>query len=604
MVHANDPLTRLSTVHSPQATLGQQLFFDASLSTPIGQSCGSCHSPDTGFRFPNSDINHDFGVATGAVPTRFTSRSVPTISYAAFVLHGPPHAVGFSAGPHPRGEAAFAGGLFWDGHADGLEDQARLPFLHPNEMNNLTHNLGDPALVVQKLMSGPNADLFRSVYGDDVFSRPTDEIYTDIVEAIAAYERTPEVSPFSSKYDAWLIGQATLTPEEFDGLCLMTGSSTGRPSGPPFHKNAQCIACHIIGDFPEEGPFIWSDFTFANIGVPKNLDNPFYAQTDATSNPVGYNPQGENFIDLGLGDFLYPLNALPPGNMGPGSNGLGDFLAINGAFRVQTLRNVDKRPDAAFVKPYMHNGVFKNLRDVVHFYNTRNLTTAPGEVIDFTQKNPYADLIGVPLWPTPELPSPDSMENPTGLSSADGGQVGNLGLTAEEEDHIVQFLKTLSDGYFVNQPPTIAIQPNDASACMGGAASFSVSVSGTPAFFYQWYRGTTPLIDSSEISGSATSTLTIDPVGPANVAADYRCIVRNNAASETTRNASLAVFTSGGADGNLDGRTDGLDIQLFLISLQANESPGARYCAFDLNADARVDVTDIAPFVAALLKEF
>ncbi len=596
-------ISRRSRGQSPQAALGQQLFFDTTLSSPPGQSCGSCHSPETGFRFPNSDINHDFGVATGAINTRFTSRSVPTITYAAFVLHGPPHAVGFAADISPRGEAAFAGGLFWDGHADGLENQARLPFLHPNEMNNLVHNVGDPALVVQKLMNGPNARLFQEVYGEEIFSQPTEIVYTNLVEAIAAYERTPEVSPFSSKYDAWLIGQATLTPEEFDGLCLMTGSSTGRPSGPPFYKNAQCIACHVIGDFPEEGPFIWSDFTYANIGLPKNLDNPFYAQTDSTSNPVGYNPQGENFIDLGLGDFLYPLNGLPPGNMGPGSNNFGDYLAVNGTFRVQTLRNVDKRPNANFVKPYMHNGVFKNLHDVVHFYNTRNLTTEPGEIIDFTQEDPYANLKGVPLWPTPELPSPDSMENPTGATSDDGGQVGNLGLTATEEDHIVQFLKTLSDGYFINQPPTISVQPADTAACIGGAATLSVTVSGTPAFFYQWYRGTTLLVDSGEISGAATPVLSINPVGPQNSAADYNCVIHNNAGTEITRNASLIAFVAGSADGNQDGHVDGDDIQLFLRILHSNPQPGSAFCAFDLNSDAHVDSNDIAPFVAALLNE-
>jgi len=106
--------------------------------------------------------------------------------YAAFVLHGPPHAVGFASGSNPRGEAAFAGGLFWDGHADGRENQARLPFLHPNEMNNLTHNVGDPVLIVQKLMAGANADMFREVYGGNVFGFSIHEIYTRDVEASAA----------------------------------------------------------------------------------------------------------------------------------------------------------------------------------------------------------------------------------------------------------------------------------------------------------------------------------------------------------------------------------------------------------------------------------
>src|SRR5262249_30551888 len=162
--------------------------------------------------------------------------------------------------------------------------------------------------------------------------------------------------------------------------------------------------------------------------VPRNAANPFYGQTDAASNPVGYNPLGAGFVDLGLGGFLYPLRGLPPGNRGPGSNGAGDFLEINGAFKTPTLRNVDKRPSPELVKPYMHNGVFRSLKEVVHFYNTRNLTTDPDEVIDFELADPYASLRGTPLWPRPEYAPPSSLVNPSG----EPGAIGNLGLTDEE----------------------------------------------------------------------------------------------------------------------------------------------------------------------------
>jgi cytochrome c peroxidase len=428
--------------HTPWllATLGRNLFFDTTLSTPVGQSCGSCHAPEAGFTFPISHINRIFGTPFGAIPTRFGPRNVPTIGYAAFV---PP-------GPHTQGDgvATFVAGLFWDGHASTLEDQARLPFLHPNEMNNLVHNVGSPALVVDKLRSGPNADLFRRVFGQNVFSESTDDVYSHLVDAIAAYERSPEVSPFSSKFDAFIAGRATLTPNELDGFRLVTGTMDGRSTGQPYHKFAQCTACHVIPDDLSEGPFLWTGFSYANLGVPKNPLNPFYSQTNAATNPVGYNPLGRDFIDLGLGDFIYPLNGLPPGNMGPGSDGNGDFLAVNGTFRTQSFRNTDKRPHPGFVKAYMHNGAFKSLKQVVHFYNTRNLTTYPGEIIDFTQPDPYAHLRGSPLWPRPEFPSPDSMENPSGIPASAGGQIGNLGLTDQEEDHIVDFLKTLTDGFF------------------------------------------------------------------------------------------------------------------------------------------------------------
>ena len=425
------------------AELGRLLFHDRSLSTPVGQSCASCHAPEAGFRFPDARVNLVYGVATGAIPRRVTSRSAPTISYASFVPPGPP-----AAGPRKDGSGlVFSGGLFSDGRADDLEDQAAFPFQNPNEMNDLRHGTGSPELVVHKVRNAPYAGFFREVFGERAFTREAPAVFADVCRAIAAYERSPEVSPFSSKHDAFVREGFPLTEEELDGLRLVTGTWEGTTTGTPYRKNAQCIGCHEIEDDPANGPRLWTSFVYANIGVPRNEGNPFYRQTNAASNPVGYNPLGEDFVDLGLGGVLYPREGLPPGNRGPGSNGDGDYLRINGTFRVPTLRNVDKRPYPLFVKAYMHNGAFKDLKAVVHFYNTRNLTTAPGEVIDFTRSDPYGGLRGTPLWPRPEVPLASSIENPSGAAAELGGRVGNLGLTEEEEDHIVAFLETLSDGY-------------------------------------------------------------------------------------------------------------------------------------------------------------
>src|SRR5262249_16283401 len=197
-------------------------------------------------------------------------------------------------------------------------------------------------------------------YGAAAFDRPTHAVFADIVMAIAAYERSPEVSPFSSKYDAFVAGTATLTPEEWDGLRLMTGTWNGKTIGRPYPKNAQCIMCHGVEDDPANGPTLWTFFCYANIGVPKNPNNPFYDQTDEQTNPARQNRLGRDYVDFGLGGILYPANHLPPGNRGVGSNGAGDFLAVNGTFKAPTLRNVDKRPYPGFVKPYMHNGAFKS----------------------------------------------------------------------------------------------------------------------------------------------------------------------------------------------------------------------------------------------------
>ncbi|HEY9731731.1 MAG TPA: cytochrome c peroxidase [Drouetiella sp.] len=418
---------------SDLATLGETLFNDETLSNPPGQSCASCHSSQVAFTFPDSATNAILGAVPGAVKSRFGFRLPPSVTYAAFSPPGPFY--------DPSVET-YVGGQFWDGRAADLTAQAQFPEFNPNEMNDITHNLKDPALVLHKVESGPSGRMFKRVYGENAFSASPDANMVRIGQAIAAFEQTRKVNPFSSKYDLYLAGKTKLTSSEMNGLRLFTGSSTGRPGGPANYKDAKCAACHGIPEDPSTGPDLFSNFCFTNIGVPKNRTNPFYTNTNAGENPLGYNKLGSKFIDLGLGDFLYPSFGLPAGNVGTGSNNQGDFLAINGTFKAPSLRNIDKRPYPGFVRAYMHNGVFKSLKEVVHFYNTRNLTTVPGEVIDFTKPDPYAGLKGKPLQDRPEYASPDTLSNPSGNTDE---EVGNLGLTASEEDDIIAFLKTLSD---------------------------------------------------------------------------------------------------------------------------------------------------------------
>lgn len=451
------------SLQSEKEQLGKDLFFDTSLSNPAGMSCSTCHDPTVSFTYPESETNEKFGPVPGAIPDRSGFRIPPSISYAYLLPQGPPY--------FNTNVSSYVGGLFWDGRAANLQAQATMPFLNPNEMNDLVHNVGSPAMVVHNIHEAPYAPLFREVYGETIFEDTT-EAYKDMADAITAYEKTPIFAPFSSKYDMWLQGKATLTADELDGLRLVTGSWTGRRGGAPYYKiidgkrvfrDALCSLCHGIPNDPKKGPDLWTNTCYANIGVPRNTNNPYYKLTDEVTDPAGYNPLGIDFVDLGLGDYLYPALGLPVGNIGPGSNGRGDYLQINGTFKAPSLRNVAKVPYPGFVRAYMHNGVFKSLKEVVHFYNTRNLTTVPGEVIDFTRPDPYAGLLGTPLWPEPEYPSPVTLQNPTGLpgdnhftppgsivanvggESSSPAQVGNLGLTDDEENHIVEFLETLSD---------------------------------------------------------------------------------------------------------------------------------------------------------------
>jgi cytochrome c peroxidase len=441
-----------SIADSAIAQLGQAIFFDTNLSNPPGISCARCHAPDAGFSYPSSYINDKYGTVPGATASRFGNRKPMTISYSWFVPRGPT----FWRRRVNGGEGAWEGGFFSDGRARTLEDQAGLPMMNANEMDNNVHGLPSVDLVVRKVDGASYSNLFNSAFGSNALAKPPATIFQMVRDSLAEFERSREVSPFSSKYDAYVEGETQLTESELAGLRLFTGSITGRPGGAPNYKSAQCVTCHQISQAASGRRDFFTNWTFANIGVPKNPRNRYYKQTNAAADPQGYNAAGDRYIDLGLGAVMYPERGLPPGNMGPGADGRGDFLQANGEFRVPSLRNVDKRPDPDFVKCYMHNGFFRSLKQVVHFYNTRNLTNR-NEIIDLAAANPYASLKGKPLWPLPEIPSAVTLQNSAGRLDSPTARVGNLGLTDAEEDDLVSFLQTLSDGYFT---PTRRPPPN------------------------------------------------------------------------------------------------------------------------------------------------
>jgi cytochrome c peroxidase len=337
---------------TPEERLGRLLFFDPSLSSPVGQSCASCHSPDAGFGDPVQELP----VSRGAHPDRFGNRNDLTAAYAAFI---PP--LRFD-----EDERLWVGGLFWDGRAADLVAQAKGPPLNPLEMAN-------PGLeaIAEALRAADYRDLFLEVYGEDALDDPA-RAFDCMARAIAAYEATAELSPFDSKYDRYLAGEVPLSEQELRGLALYESEEKGN-----------CAACHPNRPSPDGARALFTDFTYDNLGVPRNPENPFLFL------PAELNPQGTAYVDLGLGPIV------------------GD-PEMNGMFRVPTLRNV------ALTPPYMHNGVFKTLYQVVAFYNTRDV--AP--------------------WPAPEW-----------AVNVNRDELGNLGLTHEEVEDIVAFLRTLSDGY-------------------------------------------------------------------------------------------------------------------------------------------------------------
>lgn len=362
---------------TPIEELGKAIFFDENLSATGTQSCAACHAPDTGFTGPDSAINAAGAAYPGAVTTRIGNRKPPTAAYGGDspLLY------------YDKEEEVWVGGMFWDGRATGwtlgdpLAEQAQGPFLNP-----LEQAAPKAKFICLRVQQSAYAGLFEAVWGPGSLNcvKNVDGTYELIALAIAAYERSDEVNPFTSKFDYYLDGQATLTEQEAWGLELFNGKG-------------MCNLCHISEPGPNGEPPLFTDFTYDNLGIPKNPDNPFYTM------PKKWNPDGADWVDPGLGGFLK-------------SAGYDEevYEAQWGKHKVPTLRNVDLRPDPEFVKAYGHDGYFKSLEEIVHFYNTRD---------------------GEP-WPAPEV-----------AENVNTDELGNLGLTEAEEAAIVAFMKTLSDGY-------------------------------------------------------------------------------------------------------------------------------------------------------------
>ena len=421
-------------------TLGKLLLFDKQLSVNQNEACSFCHTPETGFTGPIQSLNETTVSYPGSVRTRFSNRKPQSYMYAPFapVLH------------YNALQGDFVGGNFWDMRASGYRlqnpsaEQAQGPPTNPVEMG-----LPDSACVAYRLSKAPYRKLFETVWGTDSFDihwpadvgkvcatpgpppakdpypvhlspadrERADDVYDHFGMAISAYEFSPEVSPFTSKYDHVQARKVQFTAQETLGYELFRGK-------------ARCNECHRDGG-PGEEP-LFTDFTASNLGVPRNAGLQFYyeGQPDRqghTPSATG-NIAGTAYVDKGVGSFLRTLQS-DSGQLNPDSEWIELAPRFEAKFQVPTLRNVDMRPTPSFVKAYMHNGYFKSLREVVHFYNTRDVLPRC-EAGDSGEK--------VTCWPPPE----DS----TNLNKR---QLGNLGLTDEEEEALVAFLKTLTDGYNV-----------------------------------------------------------------------------------------------------------------------------------------------------------
>jgi cytochrome c peroxidase len=349
LISCDDSQSEYTTIPSDKIALGKKVFFDTNLSNPIGQACASCHAPEKAFSDPS---NRD--ISQGTLPNAFGMRNAPSLSYNVFapLRYFDPI------------DATYVGGLFLDGRSQNLQEQFIHPLLNSVEMNN-----PDAASVASKIRSANYYSDFTSIYGPET----SDEALLGYVaDALSKYQKSKEVNSFTSKFDYASKGLVTYTEDEKKGLNL-------------FKDKAKCALCHILDGDANTGKVLFTDFTYDNIGVPRNTINPFYSQ------PLTINPAGSNFVDLGIGAVV-------------------NQPQHNGKFKVPTLRNI------AVTAPYFHNGSFATLRDVIHFYNVRDLNSG-------------------------EFGPPEYSQN------VNMTELGNLQLSAIEEYQLEKFLETLTDHY-------------------------------------------------------------------------------------------------------------------------------------------------------------
>jgi cytochrome c peroxidase len=360
------------------AQLGRRLFFDPSLSASGKLACATCHDPAFAYGPPPHKAlalggPHMDQPGTRAVPSLRYLERVPSFSDQVTLKDG---------------EIGPAGGLTWDGRVDSLREQARIPLLAPNEMAN-----ADAHAVVRRLRRASYAREFRRLFGSDVFSHP-DIAFADALRSLEAFERTPrEFYPYSSKYDAYLRGEVTLSEQERRGLEVFNHPDRGN-----------CANCHI-SDSSAGGPPLFTDFEFDNVGVPRN---PHIA---ANSNP--------SYYDMGLCGPARTDRAARP-----------DYC---GMFRTPTLRNVALR-DAFF-----HNGVFGSLRKVMQFYQQRDVLPW-----NWYPRNADGTINKVDDLPV-DLRRSLNVDPP--FMGREGGQLGAI--SDADVDDLIAFLQTLTDGYQV-----------------------------------------------------------------------------------------------------------------------------------------------------------
>jgi cytochrome c peroxidase len=462
-------------------TLGELMLFDRNMSVNKNQACASCHLPYAGFSGPIPSVNLTMIGFPGTAHFRAGKRTAQRHTYSPF----------FPALQYNQVQGLFFGGNFWDSRATGYKlrvpdaEQAQGPPVDPVEMG-----FPDTACIAFRLSQAVYRPLFEEVWGagsfDIGFPRDTAEIcatpggatvfhgsttplplsandrtranivYDHWAQSIDAYEQSVQVSAFSSRFDAFLAGKCKLTGDEMAGLKLFDGKGN-------------CNSCHLDGrgttlnagqtDTSAKAMVnpLFTCFGSANEGLPLNPEIAFYYETKPDSYGYTPNPYGFGYRDLGLGTFLRSGFGSGPN---PNMSWRQYAPTVDGQMQVITARDValtppqcptTEAPGPYFQKSFFHNGYIKSLKQLVHFYNTRDKYAYPVT----SGHCPAGTIEKVTCWPMPEV------RNNIDVTS------GNLGLTDQEENQIVAFLQTLSDG-FTRPYPNI---DTFTGACMTGGSA-------------------------------------------------------------------------------------------------------------------------------------
>ena len=456
--------------------LGKLLNYDLNMSPLKDTACASCHMPYVGFSGPIPSVNLTMIAYPGSYHYRANKRTAPRYTYSP----------NFPVLEYNAEQNLFFGGNFWDGRATGYllqspdSEQAQFPPVDTGEMM-----FADTACIAFRLESSAYKSLFEEIWGDTLsISFPSNaeqicdtpggatslgtsttpiqlspqdratanSVYNHWGQSISKFERSKNISAFSSKFDAYLAGNYTLTADEmagyklFDGIgncnsCHLDGRSTLCVDNNNYGCSSASSGLTDTGTAAEVNP-TFTCYGFADEGLPLNPRISYFYENKPDVLGFTPNPYGFAYRDLGLGNFLRSGFGSAAN---PNSSWITYAPSVDGQNQVATARNAalapaqcptTEAPGPYFQKEFFHNGYIKSLKQLVHFYNTRDLYPFPVT----SGHCPAGKTEKVDCWPVPEVPGNVDMTT------------GNLGLTDEQENQIVAFLQTLADGYTTPYP--------------------------------------------------------------------------------------------------------------------------------------------------------